>query len=122
MIDLCAYLWNCIIFPDQKISGENILISQWKLGRVSEGKKLTVKLNLIRTKLSKGEIKMEATDSPNAENDSILAFLAPFLVYPVAADDTPPYELIAWWKVIFSYLGIKKKRTTRITMDVSYIS
>ena len=32
-------------------------------------------------------------------------FLAPFLVYPVAAGDTPPYERIAWWKIIFSYLG-----------------
>jgi len=59
--------------------------------------------------MSKGETKTEPTDSPNAENDSNLALLSPFLVYPVAADDTPPYELIAWWKVIFSYLGIKKK-------------
>jgi hypothetical protein len=30
-------------------------------------------------------------------------------VYPVAADDTPPYERIAWWKFIFSCLGIKKQ-------------
>jgi hypothetical protein len=52
---------------------------------------------------------MEPTDSPNAENDSILAFLSPFLVYPVAADDTPPYERIAWWKIIFSCLDLKKK-------------
>ena len=55
------------------------------------------------------ETKTEPTNSLNAEIDSNLALLSPFLVYPVAADDTPPYELIAWWKVIFSYLGIKKK-------------
>jgi hypothetical protein len=52
-----------------------------------------------------GETKTKATDSPNAENDSILAKL----VYPVAADDTPPYELIAWWKIIFSCLDLEKK-------------
>ena len=56
-----------------------------------------------------GKTKTDATDSLNAENDSILAFLAPFLVYPVAADDTPPYERIAWWKSIFSCLDLKKK-------------
>jgi len=61
----------------------------------------------------KGETKTEPTDSPNAENDSILAFLSPFLVYPVAADDTPPYERIAWWKMIFSCLGLKDLGTLR---------
>mgnify|MGYP001193972637 CR=1 FL=1 len=44
----------------------------------------------------------------------ILANLSPFLVYPVAAGDTPPYERIAWWKIIFSYLGIKKKEQLEI--------
>ena len=58
--------------------------------------------------MSNGE-KNNATNSLNAENDSILAFLSPFLVYPVAADDTPPYERIAWWKIIFSCLGLKKR-------------
>ena len=53
------------------------------------------------------ETKMKATDSPNDENDSILAFLSPFLVYPVAANDTPPYERIAWWKIIFSCLDLR---------------
>ena len=57
---------------------------------------------------------MEATNSPNAENDSILAFLSPFLVYPVAAGDTPPYERIAWWKIIFSCLGLKKREHLEI--------
>ena len=56
-----------------------------------------------------GKDQTEPTISPNAKNDSILAFLSPFLVYPVAADDTPPYERIAWWKFIFSCLGIKKQ-------------
>ena len=51
---------------------------------------------------------MDATDSLNAENDSILAFLSPFLVYPVAAGDTPPYERIAWWKTIFSCVSCTK--------------
>ena len=59
--------------------------------------------------MSQGETKTEPTDSLNAENDSNLALLSPFLVYPVAADETPPYERIAWWKFIFSCLGLKKK-------------
>jgi len=59
--------------------------------------------------MSKGETKTDTINSPNAENDSILAYLSTRLIYPVAADDTPPYERIAWWKIIFSYLGIKKR-------------
>ena len=59
--------------------------------------------------MSKGETKTESTNSPNAENDSILSLLSPFLVYPVAANESPPYELIAWWKIIFSYLGVNKR-------------
>jgi hypothetical protein len=43
------------------------------------------------------------------EDDSILTYLSTRLIYPVAADDTPPYERIAWWKIIFSYLGIKNR-------------
>ena len=33
------------------------------------------------------------------EDDSILTYLSTRLIYPVAADDTPPYERIAWWKI-----------------------
>jgi hypothetical protein len=51
--------------------------------------------------MSTGETKTEPTDSLNAENDSILAYLSTRLIYPVAAGDTPPYERIAWWKNIF---------------------
>jgi len=59
--------------------------------------------------MNQGETKTDATGAPNAENDSILAYLSTRLLYPVAAGDTPPYEPIAWWKIIFSYLGIKKR-------------
>ena len=62
---------------------------------------------------TKGETKTEPTDSLNAENDSILAYLSTRLIYPVAADDTPPYERIAWWKMIFSCLGLKDLGTLR---------
>ena len=47
--------------------------------------------------MSNGETKTEATDSPSAGNDLILAYLSTRLLHPVAADDTPPYERIAWW-------------------------
>ena len=43
----------------------------------------------------------------NGPND--LTLFATKLLHPVAAVDTPPYELIAWWKVIFSYLDIKQR-------------
>ena len=51
------------------------------------------------------------SDSPLVKNDPpiVLTLLATKLVYPVAADDSPPYELIAWWKFIFSYLDINQR-------------
>ena len=60
----------------------------------------------VTDKMSQGETKTEPTDSLNAENDSILAYLSTRLIYPVATGDTPPYERIAWWKFIFSYLHL----------------
>ena len=85
-------------------------VARWQGLLFDQNKEEDLSVNKIdhQTKMNSGETKTDATDAPNAENDSILAFLAPFLVYPVATDDTPPYERIAWWKMIFSYLGIKK--------------
>jgi len=59
--------------------------------------------------MSNGETKTIATDSPNVGNDSILAQLSTKLIHPVAADDALPYELIAWWKIIFACLALKKR-------------
>ena len=48
--------------------------------------------------------------SPLVKNGPIvLTLLATKLLHPVAANEPPPYELIAWWKVIFSYLDIKQR-------------
>ena len=68
---------------------------------------------------TKGETKRETkgetnannphSNSSNDENDTIVfTYLSTRLLHPVATDEPPPCELIAWWKIIFSYLGIKK--------------
>ena len=69
-------------------------------------------IHLKKNRMSKGKhLFLLALDySPLVKNDPlVLTYLATKLLHPVAADDTPPYELIAWWKIIFSCLGLKSR-------------
>jgi len=60
----------------------------------------------------------------NATNDIDavqLTFLGSRLIIPYPANHTPPYELVAWWKIIFTFLDLRQYRLNRWTAKNQYV-